>query len=106
MNLKAAWLATATAAAFLLLAACGGDGGESHLDGASDSSQSQAPSGSAAGSGIGPSSSGNGSSSNNCSGSRTNAQYIAIDLHSSGYPGTIGWGIGGGEQVGQGYSFS
>jgi hypothetical protein len=81
MNLRAALLATATATAFLLVAACGGDGGSSQPTTVSDSAQSQ------------PQSSG---------GSVTPAQYVAIDLNSSGYAGTTGYGIGGREQVGDG----
>src|SRR5260221_529934 len=76
MNLKAALLAMATAGTFLLVAACGGDGG--------DNGQSQL-----------------------ATASGTSAQYVAIDLHSSGYVQTSGYfytvgsGIGDGEQAGE-----
>jgi hypothetical protein len=80
MNLKAALLATATAGAFLLVAACGGDGGPSQPANATDSTQSQP-----------------GSSSG------SPAQYVAIDLDGSGgYGSTFGSGISDGEQAGSG----
>jgi hypothetical protein len=108
MNLKAALLATATAGAFLLVAACGGDAG------GSDTSQSQIAndSGGAGGSGTGSAgSSGSAGGSGNAggsgsvgggSGSGAPAQYVAIDLNSSPYLGTVGWAVADGEQVGEG----
>src|SRR5437588_9713660 len=92
MNLKAALLATATAGAFLLVAACGGGG---QPGAASESTRSQVGS---AGGDRSQSQPGAGGSSI-CG---PNVHYVAIDLDSSGYPNTDGWGIGGGQQVGQG----
>src|SRR5438477_151851 len=81
MNLKAALVATATAGAFLLVPACGGDAGPSQLANPSNSTQSQ------------PAASG---------GSGSPARYVAIDLNSSPYLSTVGWGVANGEQVGEG----
>jgi|SRR4051812_14685140 hypothetical protein len=80
MNFRAALLITATACAFLLVAACGGDGGQSAVDSNSSNLQSQAGS--------------SGSSS------EASAQYVAIDLHSNTYRGTYGTGVSDGEQAG------
>src|SRR5260221_4913364 len=79
MDLKAALVATATVGA-LLLAACGGDGGQS-----AGSSSFQSKFGSSG------------------SGSNASTQFVAIDLHSSGYVFTNGSGVAGDEQVGMGY---
>src|SRR5947207_13021323 len=80
MNLKAAFLATATAGAFLLVPACGGDGA------GSESTQSQVASRSPSGTG-----------SVGGSGSSIRAQYVAIELQPSS---TGGYGTGDGELVG------
>lgn len=83
MNLRwTAFLAAATAGAFVLVAACGGGGG-------GGSSQSQP--------GSQPPPSQPGSQPQ----TPPAAQYIAIDLHSSAYAFTDGLGIGNGEQAGQ-----
>jgi hypothetical protein len=107
MNLKAALLATATASAFLLVAACGGGPIEigvpsqpnaSATSGENPNNTSQARGiGAVCGTVLG---SGSGSSR----GSNASAQYVAIDLHSSGYSYTQATGIAGGQQVGRSYS--
>src|SRR5438309_1726706 len=102
MNLKAALLATATAGAFLLVAACGGDGAggdtsQSQVGNASGSAQPQTGSGAGSISGTGGGStngSGGGSTSGNSAStpsapSAPSAQYVVIDLGSG-----AGLGIG------------
>jgi hypothetical protein len=130
MNLKAALLATAIVAAFLLVAACGGDGGQSQAARPMDSTRSQPDS--SAGDSADSGASGNGaaggqsqvatptdstrsqadSSAGNpadsgpggSGGAGAPVQYVAIDLASSQYAGAspFGMGIGDGEQVGSG----
>src|SRR3954447_13130041 len=89
MNLKAALLGTATAAAFLLVPACGGEGG------ASDSAQSQPNSETTQ-------SQSSSSTAQSQPASGTIAKYVVIDLNCSACSGAVGSGIGDGEQVGNG----
>jgi probable HAF family extracellular repeat protein len=108
MNFGATSVSMATACALLLVAACGGSG---QLGDASESTQSQVGSaggtGSQSQSGTGGLSVTSGQSQPTAAGSGIcdpNVRYVAIDLGFAGYPRTGGWGIGGGQQVGQGGS--
>jgi hypothetical protein len=98
MNLKAASLATAAAGGFLLVAACGGggDGGPPQVGNSNSATQPQVNSATDCRTVLGSAS---GSTGNN--GAR--AQYVAIDLHSSGYTYTQGHGTANGQQVGWSY---
>jgi hypothetical protein len=108
MHFRALLLATAIAGSSLFLAACGGDVQPSQFGSASEGNQSQLANAGGSGSTSGNTGASSGTIRVSCDGpnngtssaSSTTAQYVAIDLHCSVLASSVGYAIGGGEQVG------